>query len=97
MLLKQRHTEPAADDSLGKAVHVGTAGICIKHKPVRNEEKKMPQSKYAQKYPYTRSHAHIYVEIFVRLRSAAISSVSVRMLFGDLGFELLIRQLPFGL
>ncbi len=49
-------------------------------KPVHNEEKKMPQSKYAQKisiHAILYTHTHIYVEIFLSLRSAAISSVSL--------------------
>lgn len=66
------NTEPAADDSLGKAVHVGTAGYVAK--PVHNEEKKRPQSKYAQKYPHTLRHT----EMFLSLCSAAISPVSLR-------------------
>lgn len=38
LITQHTHTEPAADDSLGEAVHVGIAGVCMK--PVHHEEKK---------------------------------------------------------
>lgn len=66
-------------------MHVGTAGTAYIYeaKPVHNEEKKKPQSKYGQKYPHSLAltHTHTYVEIFLSLCSAAISSLSVNLLF----------------
>lgn len=74
---KHTHTEPAAHDGLGKAVHVGTAGICMKQSLFTMRKRKCLKVNMLKKYPSTLSHTHTYVEIFLSLRSAAISSVSL--------------------
>lgn len=72
VLLKQKHTRPAEDDSLGKAVHVGTAGVCMKRSLFTMRRRKCLKIKYAQKYPDTLSHTNTQ-KIFLSLCSAAIS------------------------
>jgi len=51
------HTVPAADDSLGKAVHVGTAGRRVKQSRFTMRKRKCLQGKYTkEKSKHTVTH-----------------------------------------
>lgn len=77
------HIEPTTDDSQGKAVHVGTAGICMKQSLFTMRKRKCLKVNILNNVHtihHTHTHTHIYVEIFLSLCSAAISTVSVHLL-----------------
>lgn len=81
LLIQHRHRT-----SLGEAVHVGKAGICMKRSLLTMTKIKSLKNKYAgEKNTHTHTqthtqHTHTHVEIFSSLCSAAISAISVSVL-----------------